>query len=569
MSENGESGMGGGPFTRRRFLEMVGVVGGTSAVYETMVAFGVMPTPAAAAPLALGAEECKGKTVLILGAGVAGLTAAYRLRKAGCSVVVLEASDRIGGRNFTVTSDPVEKRNVIRQIGRADQTCRYDRGLYFEAGCGRIPYHHTALLALCAELGVTLETYIMETRANRFQTDIAFDRASIANRRIANDTRGYVSQLLDKAVGQGSLNSEIPSEKERQELRDLLVAFGKIDKVTRQYNGSPRIGYVKEPGVVTPGILDQRLDRSQLFGSRFWDHRFYQPEDYEWQTTLFQPVGGMRKIVDALATAVGGDSTILRGAIVTRIQNGATGVAVRTADGRNFKGDYCISTIPLRLLTKALDKSTFEPAYVEAVGTVPLANTCKVGWQAERRFWEDLDGDRLFGGISWIDHPVTQVWYPSSGFFSKGRAVLTGTYNYDSSIKKTAEIFGNLSLDERLEEALRGGERLHPRFREFVPKSGGLSIAWQQVPFLEGGWADWDRNNEAHKKAYARLLFPDQRFYVAGDQMSYLPGWQEGAVLSADHVIAQMSERKAKAPMAAELQAIEYAPSAASVTGAE
>src|SRR6185295_3871237 len=143
------------------------------------------------------------------------------------------------------------------------------------------------------------------------------------------------------------------------------------------------------------------------------------------------------------------------------------------------------------------------------------------------------------------------------------------TYNYDSSIKKTAEIFGNLSLDERLEEALRGGERLHPRFREFVPKSGGLSIAWQQVPFLEGGWADWDRNNEAHKKAYARLLFPDQRFYVAGDQMSYLPGWQEGAVLSADHVIAQMSERKAKAPMAAELQAIEYAPSAASVTGAE
>src|SRR6185295_18669152 len=150
--------------------------------------------------------------------------------------------------------------------------------------------------------------------------------------------------------------------------------------------------------------------------------------------------------------------------------------------------------------------------------------------------------DRLFGGISWIDHPVTQVWYPSSGFFSKGRAVLTGTYNYDSSIKKTAEIFGNLSLDERLEEALRGGERLHPRFREFVPKSGGLSIAWQQVPFLEGGWADWDRNSEAHKKAYARLLFPD-------------------------HVIAQITRRKALT--ATEIPAIESAPSAASVTGAE
>ena len=566
MSDSDDSVLGRGPLTRRRFLEMVGVVGGASAVYETMVAMGMMPTPAAAAPLELGKDEGKGQFVLILGAGVGGLTAAYRLQKAGYIVRVLEASDRIGGRNFTVNSNPVEKRNVIRQTGRADQVCRYDAGLYFEAGCGRIPYHHTALLALCAELGVTLETYIMETRANRFQTDISFDRASIANRRIANDTRGYISQLLDKAVAQGSLNSEIP-EKERQELRDLLVAFGKIDKTTRQYNGSPRIGYVKEPGVVTPGILDQKLDRSALFGSRFWDHRFYQPEDYEWQTTLFEPVGGMRKIVDALATAVGGDSTIVRGAVVARIQNGGAGVVVRTADGRNFQGDYCISTIPLRLLTKAIDPSTFEPAYVEAVGAVPLANTCKVGWQAEKRFWEDLDGDRIFGGISWIDHPVTQVWYPSSGFFSKGRAVLTGTYNYDSSIKKTAEIFGNLSLDERLEEALRGGERLHPRFREFVPKSGGLSIAWQQVPFLEGGWADWDRNNEAHKKAYARLLFPDQRFFVAGDQMSYLPGWQEGAVLSADHVIAQITRRKALT--AAEIPAIESASSAASVTGAE
>ncbi|HEV7672881.1 MAG TPA: FAD-dependent oxidoreductase [Thermoanaerobaculia bacterium] len=567
MSENGDNGKGVGPFTRRRFLEMVGVVGGASAVYETMVAMGMMPTPAAAAPLQLGKDEGQGQMVLILGAGVGGLTAAYRLQKAGYLVRVLEASDRIGGRNFTVSSDPADKRNVIRQTGRPDQTCRYDQGLYFEAGCGRIPYHHTALLALCAELGVALEPYIMETRANRFQTDIAFNRASIANRRIANDTRGYVAQLLDKAVAQGSLNNEIPSEKERLELRDLLVAFGKIDKTTRQYNGSPRIGYVKEPGVVSSGILDKKLERPDLFGSRFWDHRFYQAEDYEWQTTLFQPVGGMKKIVDALAKAVGGDSTILRGAVVSRITNGATGVEVRTADGKSFKGEFCISTIPLRLLTTALDRSTFEPAFIEAVGTVPLANTCKVGWQTERRFWEDLNGDRIFGGISWIDHPVTQVWYPSAGFFSKGRAVLTGTYNYDSATKKTAEIFGNLSLDERLEEALRGGERLHPNFRQFVPKSGGLSIAWQMVPYLQGGWADWDRNNEAHKNAYARLLLPDQRFYVAGDQMSYLPGWQEGAVLSADHVIAQITRKPSL--KAIELPAIEFAPSAASVTGAD
>ncbi len=565
MSENGDDGKVGGPLTRRRFLEMVGVVGGASAVYETMVAMGMMATPAAAAPLELGADECSGKSVLILGAGVAGLAAAYRLKKANATVRVLEASDRIGGRNFTVSSDTAEKRNVIRQIGRADQFCRYDPGLYFEAGPGRIPYHHTALLALCAELGVALEPYIMETRANRFQANAGFNRASVANRRVANDTRGYVSELLDKAITKKCLDEEI-NPAERQALRDLLVEFGKIDKTTRKYNGSQRSGYSIEPGVVTPGTLEETLKLPEILRSRFWDHRFYQPEDYLWQDTLFEPVGGMQRIVDALAKAVGGEPTILRGAIVRRIKNSSAGVEVYTENSQEpFKADYCISTIPLRLLTKALDSSTFEPAFLAAVGAVPLSNSCKVGWQAERRFWEDLDGDRIFGGISWIDHPVTQVWYPSVGFFQKGRAVLTGTYNFDSRDRPIAKQFGELALDARLEVALDGGARLHPRFREFVPKSGGLSIAWQQVPFLEGAWAGWDRANRAHAEAYQRLLRPDQRFFVAGDQMSYLPGWQEGAILSADHVIAQIC---GKAPKAVE-QPIEFAPSAAEVTGAE
>jgi len=553
--------------TRRSFLEMIGAAGGASAVYETMVAMGLMATPpAAAAPLQLGATEGQGKTVLVLGAGVAGLTAAYRLKKAGYIVSVIEASDRIGGRNFTVSSDARDSRNVIRQNKRDDQICKFDKGLYFEAGCGRIPYHHTALLALCRELEVTLETYIMETRANRFQTPLSLGGKSTANRRIANDTRGYVAELLAKAIDKGALDAELPAP-ERELMRELLPSFGKIDPATGAYKGSPRIGYVEEPGVVDKGVLEKTIPREDLLKSKFWEHRFYQPEDYEWQTTLFQPVGGMRRIVDALASKVfGGTSQFRLNAPVKRITNGET-IQVTLASGEVLKGDYCISTIPCRLLRPLLDASTFTPKFVDAVATPPLANTCKVGWQAKSRFWEDLEGDRIFGGISWINHPVTQIWYPSDGFFQPGPAILTGTYNYDSAKEKTAQKFGEMELKARLETALQGGELLHPTFRQWVPEETGLSIAWQQVPYLEGGWADWNRTNPTHKEAYETLLSPAprfQRFFVAGDQISYVPGWQEGAVLSADHVIRQITGRAA---LRAEQLTIVEAPSAADVTG--
>jgi monoamine oxidase len=63
-----------------------------------------------------------------------------------------------------------------------------------------------------------------------------------------------------------------------------------------------------------------------------------------------------------------------------------------------------------------------------------------------------------------------------------------------------------------------------------------VSIAWQNIPYQQGAWPSW--GNDTHDNAdYRRLLLPDRRFYVVGDQASTLPGWQEGAMMSAEHVV--------------------------------
>ncbi|HEX2253313.1 MAG TPA: FAD-dependent oxidoreductase [Thermoanaerobaculia bacterium] len=538
MSDSREGGI-----SRRRFLEMVGIAGGSAAVYETMTALGMINVPGAwAGPPQLAADLGRGRSVLVLGAGVGGLAAAYELRRAGFAVRLLEAAPRAGGRNFTV-----RRGDRIVEDGSPDQVCGFEPGQYLNAGPGRLPHHHRAILDYCERLGVALEIYVMESRANLFWTSKAFGEA-VTNRRIANDTRGHVAELLAKAVARDALDDDL-SREDRQRLLDLLATFGVLDAADGyRYKGSSRSGYAVQPGLA-PGEPLPPLRLAELLASRFWERQFYQPEDYLWQPTLFQPVGGMDAIVHAFTTALGQLGVrVETNRPVTRVERlpDAVRVRYRTPDGEGeAQADFCVSNLPLPQLATRIDRASFSPGYVAAVAAVPFAPTCKVGWQAER-FWERwpdparpdvTPGGRspIYGGISYIDHPITQMWYPSSGFLDPKvtRGVLTGAYNYGD----TAVAFGNLDLRRRLEVARDGGERLHPGFGRWIDFDEGLSIAWQKVPFLHGGWADWQAVDPAH---YRRLLAPDGRFQVVGDQVSQLPGWQEGAVRSAMHAVEQI-----------------------------
>lgn len=90
--------------------------------------------------------------------------------------------------------------------------------------------------------------------------------------------------------------------------------------------------------------------------------------------------------------------------------------------------------------------------------------------------------------------------------------------------------------------------KFHPEIGDdrVVPLDRGLSIAWHNVPFQRGQAADYDPTDPRDTAAYGRLLSPDGRFFVVGDQVSPLPGWQEGAVMSAQHVIEQVAGRRAR-----------------------
>src|SRR5580700_2824440 len=88
-------------FNRRDLITMIGIAAGSGAAYQAMTSLGLAAESSYTGPIKLEGAP-KGASVLILGAGVAGMTAALELRQAGYSVKILEFNSRAGGRNWTV-----------------------------------------------------------------------------------------------------------------------------------------------------------------------------------------------------------------------------------------------------------------------------------------------------------------------------------------------------------------------------------------------------------------------------------------------------------------------------------
>ena len=96
-----------------------------------------------------------------------------------------------------------------------------------------------------------------------------------------------------------------------------------------------------------------------------------------------------------------------------------------------------------------------------------------------------------------------------------------------------------MSPGQRLDRALADGEPLHAGHGQHLTK--GVSVAWKNIPYSRSGWAEWSSDTRA--KYYPVLLQGDGPFLFAGEHMSYITGWQEGAVRSAHGVLRDIASR--------------------------
>jgi monoamine oxidase len=517
--------------SRRDVLRMIGMSAGGIAMYQAMSALGfARESPRVAGRL--GAAPA-GATVLVLGAGLAGMTAAYELRNAGYRVQVLEYNDRAGGRNWSLRGG-----DRYTELGGFRQDCRFDAGLYFNPGPWRIPHHHANLLHYCKAFGIPLEVYTQINHNAYLHGIRAFGGKPQRWRTIDADHRGVVSELLAKAVNAGALDEPLDRE-DREKLLASLRVTGALDADYRYARGNDTSdvrGYRKDPGGGLRGkpVFSQPLSPHDLLDSGLWSNLFW-ANIYEMQSTLFQPVGGMGRIGEAFGRQLG--NSIRYNAKVTRIHQDARGVTAdyvdtrRPGEARHARADWCICTIPLSVLGQ-IPMNVGQPM-AEAIAALPYAAAVKIGLQFKRRFWEQ--DEAIYGGNTYTDLPIGNISYPSSGYQSAGKGVLLGAYNWGAAGLQ----FTALTPQQRVREAVREGALIHPQYtREF---DNGVAVAWNRVPFVMGCFAEWD--DALRARHYDNLCRFDGRIVLAGEHASWLPAWQEGAITSALDAIGRLHQR--------------------------
>lgn len=438
------------------------------------------------------------KRIVVVGAGMAGLVAAYELSRAGHDPIVIEAQQRVGGRIQTLREP-------------------FSPGLYGEAGAMRLPKSHALTMAYVDKFG--LETYpftmgnpnaFVYMNGQKIRASEFHDNPAILGFDVAENERGKTAgELWEKALeplttrlaaeGESAWPS-LMGEYDQYSLREFLEARGWSEGAIEMF-----------------GLFAGYEARMNL---SFID--IVRPEIGESFANLVGMVGGM----DLLPRAFLPDLArhIRFGARMIALDQSPEDVTVhyQTRAGRDkVVGDYAILTLPFSVMRHIEVLKPFSRHKQRAIRQVHYDASAKVFLQARRRFWEEDDG--ITGGGSVTDLAIRNCYYPDHGR-ETGRGVILASYTW----AEDAQRWGSLAPESRIEQAIEDVARIHPQIvQEFEV---GASKMWHDDPYAGGAFALFDP--EQFTLLYDAIVAPEGRVWFAGEHASVYHRWIQGAIES-------------------------------------
>lgn len=446
--------------------------------------------------------------IIVVGAGMAGLSAAYELKRAGHDITILEAQQRVGGRLQTYREP-------------------FSHGLYAEAGGMRLPKSHALTNAYVEKFDLKTTPFTMgnpncyvymngkRMRLHEFRHDPA-----LLGFEVADNERGMTpSQLWDHALDPiaQKLNREgksawdaIMAEHDNDSLREFLDKRGWSEGAVEMFGLFA--GYEAR---MNSSFID--IIRPEIGGS-FQD--------------LVELEGGADTLPNAFLPELRGE--IRFGARMIALDQSPDNVTVhyRTRAGRfSVSGDYAILTLPFPVMRHIEILKPFSSAKQRAIRQVHYDASTKVLLQTRRRFWEEDEG--IFGGGTVTDLAIRNLYYPDHGR-ETGRGVLLASYTW----AEDAQRWGSLTPDQRIEQAIEDISRIHPQIlQEFEV---GASKVWHDDEFAGGAFALFEPGQ--FTRLYRAICQPEGRVHFAGEHASVYHRWIQGAIESGLRVASEIHQ---------------------------
>ncbi|MHB0878639.1 MAG: flavin monoamine oxidase family protein [Anaerolineae bacterium] len=445
----------------------------------------------------LAPHATKAARVLVLGAGMAGLVAAYELARAGHDPLLIEARERVGGRIETIRAP-------------------FSPGLDAEAGPMRIPRAHEVTLHYARAFGLPLTVFYHASVEPFYRVNgtgaaaaVVDDRAGAAA--VIAKWEATVAPLLAKLRSEGEAAwPALIAEYDHHSLRGFLVASGWDEGDIALYAAVINQGRLLQKGFIE--ALREEADHSYVDALRI--------------------VGGMDLLPAAFVPVLRSRLRLATRVVAIRQEQHSVTVRCEGPDGGYEEvGDYAVVTLPLPVLRRLDTHGALSAAKEQAIREAGYVTATKVFLQCRSRFWQE---DGVSGGGASTELPLRRLYYPDWGA-TDGRGVLVASYTWGGD----AEAWAALPDGERTARAASQVLLVHPRARGQIEQ--GVTKIWHADPYARAAVALFDPGQSSGLQA--TIDRPEGRLHFAGEHASPIHGWIEGAVLSGLRAAAEVHER--------------------------
>lgn len=434
------------------------------------------------------------KEVLVIGAGLAGLAAAWELKNTGHQVTILEARNRPGGRVSTLREPFAE--GLFVEEGAAAFSPTYTHALKFieDFGLEKIPYPLPDTTVVYHLNGQRIEAAPGEEVQWPYELS-----ADEQGKDPMSLVQKYIIDTLPEEVGDPDLwNKEPVVSMDQLSLAEYLRKQGASEGAIQLIKNTQWFAAVPdETSALATGVSDFGLFMGGM---------------------PFILKGGNDRLPKELASRM--TENIRYGTAVTQISDTGNGVVVRGKDGKEFTGDAVIVAVPLKVTNRIVFKPELPSDKKAAIENMPIIDLTRTFLTVDRPFWLE-EG---LSGTAYTDLGVGQVNPYVNTDDPRHNAAVIEAYVGGPQAGKLA----NISQGDVVREMRSEMKKVYPQINEHFQE--GYVKAWSSDPFALGG-PSWPGPGDV--SSYLQdLQSPHGRIHFAGEHTNVLRSTMEGALRS-------------------------------------
>lgn len=446
------------------------------------------------------------KKIVVLGAGLAGLTAAWELTKAGFDVTVLEAQSRVGGRVYTVRAP-------------------FKDDHYAEVGASSIADVHEHTLALAKEMNLVLDEFpagdpLYFLKGQRFEHAAGGPWPGLDG-----------MTALEKQKGLGMWADYVAAY--FAEFGDPRNGtFPKADTFAK-YDGMTWANFLKSKGATDDFLTLYRSDvgtEIDAIGALAW--MAAEVADQK-ASKSFHIRGGNDQLATTVAAKLG--TRVMLGCVVRRIEHGANDVLVRFERNgvmESIRAARIVCTIPFSVLRGIDIAPAFAADKMKAIGELYMTPASRAFMQTKTQFWtvEALGGPKL----AKTDTKAERVMNLTGVLGTSIRGMIFADMEQQNALD-----FAAIAAAGRQEYALTQIEKFFPNIRDRMETF--FSYCWSEDPWAKGARA---AILPGQSYMFATIPRAEGRVHFAGEHTSIWSGSMQGAIESGKRAASEIVQSK-------------------------